>query len=126
MDKNEMYILYISFYIDNFEFVFILKQDTIERMLEISRFLCYSTLENTYFYKYSNNGGYTMAKFKYAKNVGKSLDEVKRSEPQILGKASEESLKERRQIASELKRKQGETAVKAGDIFIGSIKDKEP
>lgn len=60
-----------------------------------------------------------MAKIKYAKSAGKPIDETKRSEAKILGKASEESLKERRQIASELKQKQGKTNLLAKDIFIG-------
>ena len=60
-----------------------------------------------------------MAKFKYAKNVGKPADETKRSEAKILGKASEENLKERKRIASELKQKQGTTNLLAGDIFVG-------
>ncbi|MBQ6860232.1 MAG: hypothetical protein IJO08_01135 [Clostridia bacterium] len=60
-----------------------------------------------------------MAKIKYAKSAGKPIDETKLSEAKILGKVSEESLKERRQIASELKQKQGKTNLLAKDIFIG-------
>ena len=60
-----------------------------------------------------------MAKITYAKSAGKPVDESKRSEAQILGKASEESINKRMQIASELKQKQGKTNLLAKDIFIG-------
>ena len=60
-----------------------------------------------------------MAKITYAKSAGKPVDESKRSEAQILGKASEESIKKRMQIVSELKRNQGKTEQLAKEIFIG-------
>ena len=66
-----------------------------------------------------------MAKINYAKCAGKPVDDSKRSEAQILGKTSEESLKELRKIASEHARKQGKINVNAGEIVIGSMKDKE-